>query len=206
MLKCLNVKMTNTGFTLVEMLVAMTAFLIVIGAIFGIFVLAIQQQRRALASQVLLGQTSYALEYISRALRIADKQLAGNPAPACLSQNGLNYEIPLEYQILGDENLGRGLRFINTLEGNDCQAFFLEHNKLKYKRRINTINEITSDFTSDKLEITSLLFNLSGQSQADYLQPKVTIFLEIKSRGIIQGQPFLKIQTTISQRKLDVQY
>ncbi|GAI33847.1 unnamed protein product, partial [marine sediment metagenome] len=60
-------------------------------SISGVFISGFRGQRSALSSQRLLDQTSYALEYMSRALRMASKQTAD--IPACLSQDGLNYEI-----------------------------------------------------------------------------------------------------------------
>jgi len=186
--------MQNRGFTLIEMLVAMSVFVIVIGIVLGIFISGIQQQRRALANQVLLDQTSYALEFMSRALRMAGKQL-DSPSPSCLSR-GNNYGI-----------VNARLRFINTLEGNDCQEFYLENEQLKYQKQANLGSPPPAmELTSPKLKVTSLRFHLSGESQADNLQPRITIFLDIESKGIIQRPPFLKIQTTLSQRKIDVRY
>ena len=54
---------------------------------------------------------------------------------------------------------------------------------------------------SDDFEVTSLQFNLSGESQTDTLQPRVTIAATIRKVG---GGPDIRIQTTISQRNLDV--
>lgn len=172
------------GFTLVEMMVAIAVFSIIIGAVSGLFISGLRGQRNALASQRLLDQTSYALEYMSRALRMAKKQTSD--LPPCLSSSGLNYEIDNSH-----------LRFINHLENDDCQEFFLEDDKLKQKKGGETF-----DLTSPKLEITSLNFSLSGQSQEDNLQPKVTIFLNVKGKGL--GEPRINIQTTISQRNLDI--
>lgn len=190
MQKCLNIK-TNRAFTLVELLVTMAVLAIVIGIISGIFISGIQQQRRALISQFLLDQTSFALEYMSRALRMAKKELS---APACLSQNGLNYQIT---------HAGSGLKFINHLQADECQEFFLEAGQLKYWRQ--STGE-TFPLTSNRIEITQLLFNLTGESQADNLQPAVTIFLNVKGREITAEELAIKIQTTISQRTLDAQY
>jgi len=195
----------NKGESLIEILAAVTVFAITIGAISGIFISAVRSQRRVLATQELLDQTSYVLEYTGRALRMAKKELN---APTCLSSNGLNYEIPLAYQIGGDENLGRGIRFINHLQNDDCQEFFLDGNQLKYKIKIGTVDETTLDFTSTKLQVNSLKINLSGKTQplTDYLQPRVTIFLEIFGRGPVGEKPKIQIQTSVSQRELDVQY
>ena len=198
--------MKNKGFTLIEMLVAIMIFSIVVGAISGIFISGLLQQRRALASRALLDQTSYALEYMSRALRMAKKETI----EGCLLTYGLNYEIPVEYRINGNENLGTGLRFINHLQGDECQEFYLdlENGQLKYQKEANLVSPpLPLDLTSDELEITNLLFNLSGQPQEDNLQPRVTIFLEIKGKDTTpEQQPEIKIQTTISQRNPDVFY
>lgn len=191
MFKWLNVKMIGRGFTLIEMMVTITIFSIVIGVILGIFISGVQQQRIALTGQVLLDQTSYALEYMSRALRMARKELS---APACLSQNGLNYEITRS---------GAGLKFINHLQNDDCQEFFLESGQLKYWKKST---EETLPLTSNKLEIAQLKFNLTGESQGDDLQPRVTIFLEVKGKGTLEASQRIKIQTTLSQRNLDVVY
>ena len=209
MIKNKKPKFKQEGFTLIEMLVAMAIFSTIIGIITGIFITGIRQQKMALDSQIVLNQTSYALEYMGRALRLAKKEVS---PPNCLSQSGLNYEIPVEYQIEGNENLGTGLKFINILESDDnykCQEFYLDSTskQLKYKRGGNP----PLDLTSNKLEITSLKFDLVGKSQGDVLnpdnlQPRTTIFLEIKGKGTLEGSPKIKIQTSISQRNLDVTY
>lgn len=186
-------KIQNRAFTLVEMLVAITIFLMIIGIISQIFISALRQQRKSLASQQLLDQTSYAMEYMSRALRMAKKDSSGT----CLSAGGRNYEIT---------NDGLGLKFINHLQDDDCQEFFLEQGKLKYRKKISQAGEELLDLTSNKFEITSLKFFLTGESQDDDFQPRVTIFLNIKERGQVQDPPEIKIQTTVSQRTLDVNY
>lgn len=196
----IKIKIKKEGFTLLEMLVAIGVFLISIGIITGIFVTAIRQQRMALTSQTISDQTSFALEYMGRALRLAKKELA---APTCLSQSGLNYEIPVAYRIGGNENIGTGLRFINHLQGDECQEFFLENGRLKYR---SPRWPQPLDLTSNKLEITSLRFVLAGKSQNDPSQPLVTIFLEIRSPLTTGPLQKMKIQTSISQRNLDVTY
>ncbi len=191
----------NGGFTLIEILVAMTAFLIVIGAIMGLFIFGIQQQRRALATQELLSEISYGLEFMSRALRMANKEL--NEPPVCLTSTGLK---GLNYEYYGGDS---GIKFINVLENNDCQAFYLDNGRLKYQKDLDNPNPpLPLDLTSDKLAITSLKFSLMGQDQqpTDNLQPRVIISLRVESKNIGQGPPKLNIQTTISQRKLDVKY
>ena len=59
----------NKGFTLIELIVVMTVFLLVIGAAMGIFISIVQNQKKILSEQELLNQISYVEEYMSKALR-----------------------------------------------------------------------------------------------------------------------------------------
>ena len=179
----------NKGFTLIEILVASMVFLIVISVAIGLFVSLLRYQRRTLAEQELLNQSSYIIEYMGRAIRMALKDGAG----LCLSQAGLNYKNPL-----GDVSR---IRFINHSENDICQEFFWDkvENQLKESKSGNP----PISLTSNDLQVNFLKFNLSGQSEDDDFQPRVTIFLEIQIKGP-GGQPKTRIQTTISQRNLDV--
>ncbi len=187
-----DTKPKNKGFTLVELMVTITIFSIIIEIILGIFILGIRQQRISLNTQLTLDQLSYALEFMSRSLRMAKKELGEN----CLTVIGYNYENP--------SNNSFSIRFINTLDGNDCQEFFLEDGQLKYRKDINNSSETFPLTSTSTLEITALTFTLEGASQEDKLQPKVSIYLEATSK--IDPARKIKIQTTISQRVLDVKY
>ncbi len=187
-LRCSKVK-TEKGFTLIELLVAMTVFLVIIGAASGLFVSAIMAQRRTLTLQELLDQTSYVMEYMSRALRMAQKE---SNAGVCLSSRGLNYE---------KTRSGRGLKFINA--NGICQEFFWDSNNQLKESKTGTEEYLTSA----GLEIIFFKIDLSGESQTDDIQPRVTVFLDIKGKvGKPESRPEIKIQTTVSQRNLDIQY
>jgi hypothetical protein len=83
-----------------------------------------------------------------------------------------------------------------------CQEFFwdITDNQLKV---LETGFGTPLLLTSNDFEINSLDFEVSGDNPGDYTQPKVTVFLDIKAKGPGQ-QPRIKIQTTISQRNLDL--
>jgi len=187
---------SQKSFTLIELLVTVTIFSLIVGAASGVFVSALRAQRKSLSMQELLGQTSFLMEYMSRAIRMAKKELS---APACLSQNGLNYEIPVGYRIDDNEDLGWKIKFKNY-QG-ICQEFFwdkgtnqLMENKTGYTEPL--------PLTSPSLRINSLSFNLIGKSQFDDppLQPRVTIFLKIEGKE----KSKINLQTTISQRNPDI--
>lgn len=187
----------NKAFTLIELLVAVFIFTLVVGLSSAVFISGIQLQRRALASQKLLDEVGYALEYMSRAIRMAKKErYCTDPAdPAtcyCLtgSGHGYNYEITRE---------GKGLKFINYK--NECQEFFWEAADNQLKESKDGGQAVA--FTSAGFEVKSFNIQLSGESQEDNEQPRVTFFLEIKSKGL--GGPEVQLQTTISQRNPDIQ-
>jgi len=180
--------MKSKGYTLIEVLVAILIFSLISGASFGIFALAMRIQKYSLASQQLLDQTSYAMEYMSRFLRMAKKDTSGT----CITANK-------NYKITRGE---KGIKFVNYK--GECLEFFWEDTDNQLRIKSPTIGNIP--LTSDDFEVTSLKLALSGAEQPpiNYLQPKVTIFLEIKGKGT-GYQPEIKIQTTVSQRDLDVE-
>jgi prepilin-type N-terminal cleavage/methylation domain-containing protein len=187
----------NKGVSLIEMLAAVAIFAITIGAISGLFISAVQTQRKVLATQELLDQTSYVLEYMSRALRMAEKDLDG----CCIFFAGDNYRLTFGYD---------GIRFLNS--NTECQEFYLDGNIL-YEKKSTTNCE--ADFgsplplTSVNLKVNFFKIDYFGISQPplDYSQPRVVIFLDIESeRSVIGSPPKIQIQTSISQRSLDIQY
>lgn len=174
------------GFTLLEMIVVIGIFSLFSGAILGIFISSVNSQKRILAQQEILDQANYLLEYISRSLRMARKDdLSGTN---CLNGEKVNYEI---------SRAGQGIKFQNYKK--QCQEFYLDGNRIKENRQ-----GIEDFITPSSLKINSLKFNISGETQNDNLQPKVTILLEMEGSG--RNPPKIRIQTSVSQRNLDVAY
>lgn len=191
---------TNKAFTLIEMLVAVTIFTLVVGSAFGLFISAIRSQVKALAAQKLLDETSYTIEYMSRFLRMAVK----DPSGGCLTTAGpgYNYENSDKDGIPGGDSWA--IRFIDYRV--KCHEFYLDGGFLKERRSTDSTESgfplEGTELTSGDFEISSLNFNLSGQDEADDLQPRVTISLTIGKKPDLKPQ--ITIQTTISQRNLDL--
>lgn len=173
----------NKGLTLIELLVTTLIFSIVIGAATGVFVSAIKLQRYNLAHQQLLSQVSYAIEYMDRAIRmtIKDDGFCG------FAGQSYNYTASsIQFQ---------------TYDG-VCQTFSLDSGSIK-ATKTGANGYINIDLTSDDFEITSFNFQVSGDNPGDYTQPRVTFSMDIKGKGSGK-QPGIKIQTTVSQRNLDL--
>jgi len=180
------------GFTLIELLVAVTIFSVVLTSFLGLFSSVFKEQRKNLNLQYLLQNTSYLSEYISRALRMARKDLSGD----CISLK-YNFENPG-----GDISK---IRFLNYQE--KCQEFLLEDDQVKVKKSSDQYSSnfgVAEPLTPTNLMVEDLKFEISGQTQDDDLQPKATFCLRIKNK--VFEPEILNLQTTISQRDLDVKY
>ena len=175
-----KIKNKNNGFTLVEMLVSLAIFATAVTLVSTIFVSGLKTQRQNLAYQQLLGQTSYLIEYISRAIRMATKDIEG----ICTGTAKLNYKFESQC-----------LKFRNYK--NECQQFCLEGTRLKEIK-----NGIENYLTSPDLKVNSFVIILTGETEDDYLQPLVSLFLEIEGKE----QAKIKIKTSLSQRNLDVKH
>lgn len=176
------------GYTLIEVLVAIAMFSIAITISTSFFISSFKSQNRALSIRETIDNTSHVVEYIARALRMARKDKDGS----CIAA-GTNYEITQG---------GKGIKFENYQEPPVCQELYWEVNNRIYESKDGADG---LPLTSSDLEVTLFQFRLSGESQSNDEQPRVTVLLEIAKKGP-SGLTFTKTrtQTTISQRNLDV--
>jgi len=183
---------SHKGYTLIEILVGISVFLILIAASVEFFVSSLETQQKALLSQRLLDNVSYTLEYMGRALRMAQKD-TGN---ICGIGAGKNYATTTTGS--------GGIRFLNYR--GECWEFYRSTNTASVRSLIVSISGATSTLTSEFLDVVSFKIASSGWAPGDAFQPKVTIFLEAKmiKNKKPELQPTIKIQTTISQRNLDL--
>jgi len=170
------------GVTLIEILVALSIFSIVTTGAISLFSSLIKTQKNLLDRAYVLNTLSYSIEYTSKALRMAQKDITGS----CIGAKK-------NFFLTGSSNI----KFLNSR--NQCQEIFLENGALKVRKQ-----GIAQSLTPSNVIVESVTFVLLGESQADTLQSKVSFSLKAKSTNNAVS-PFL-IQTTISQRMLDVFY
>ena|SRR3989344_3452540 len=185
------------GFTLIELFVVLTVFMLAMGTSVSIFISVVQEQRRILQEQELLSQTSYVSEYISRALRMAVRDDVGG----CIGA-GKNYSLT---HFDSGTGFYQGIKFL--AHDNTCQEFFYDEEDqgiFKEKKGSNDPQNILSD----KFQVVWARFIINGNKdlqqsvKTDATQPRISILLDIKTTGIkIQEK---MVQTTISQRNLNV--
>ncbi len=199
-----NVNCRQKGFSLIELVVVLAVFIVIITATINIFITVVKEQKRVLEGQELLSQTSYAEEYMAKALGAAVKDTDGTcvcpPGDVCASGN----VYALTHCPNGTLEPCQGITFINSLDNNACQEFFLDysanptHPRLQERKNHGT----PQDILSEKFIIKSGKFVLDGNktlhvaSADDLNQPKVTMLLDILTAS---NQSEKVIQNTVSQ-------
>ena len=177
----INNKPSIKGFTLMEVLIVSGIFSILIVVMASIFVSALRIENKIFATKKALSQMSYSVEYMTRALRMAEKDTIGD----CINR-GSNYEVGVG-----------SIKFKNALQEGNCQIFYLNNGQLK----IQDFDAGTDfDLTSSDVDVANLSFTANGQNQGDDFQPFITIYLEARS----SDSPVLEIQTSVSQRNPDI--
>jgi prepilin-type N-terminal cleavage/methylation domain-containing protein len=193
---------SNNGYTIIELMVVLAIFFVIVGITVDIFISVLQQQKRILAEQELLNQGSYAIEYISRALKMAVK----DPTGACLGAPGAVYQ--LTHCLNGTLTACNGVKFINQSDSNACQEFFLDE---AVSPANPPLREIKNGATAQNLLAIAFTvkygrFILNGDktlhtaTASDTVQPRITVLLDVQTPAPNQQEKI--IQTTVSQRNL----
>lgn len=185
--------MNNKGFTLIEAIVALAIFIAISATLAQIIVVSIQNQIKITTTQNMFNQAIFSLDKIEKELRMAKKDGSGG----CVDVPGNNYATSLN-----------SITFLHhdQVSGLKCKKFTLKGGRIKeYMSNDETKDNfgIGVDLTGSSIAIDALNFNVIGDGPND-LQPRVTITMEIKN-GKVEDQSPVMLQTTISQRRLDLQ-
>jgi len=163
------------GFTLIELIVAMFIFSILAMIAGGSFVSALTLQRRALNIKKVEENGRFILELMARELRVANPINTANTNCPSAPVNNISFQHPVNGAIQ------------YSLSGSQLQ------------RRVNGVNTTISN---PDIEVTRLIFCITGNTVSDHWQPKVNIILSLRSGGLAGQAAAIDLQTTISQRVL----
>ncbi len=176
------------GFTLIEMLVAVSIFAVAAVISSGVLLSASDAQQKILSLSVVQDNLSYVFDIMGKEVRTGKSYHCGITADDfsdiprdCASPGGPSFTFrnsagdKITYRI----NSGRIEKVLN---GNPATSLIL---------------------TSSDANITSLTFYVVGAPANDHLQPRLTIVLRGTSGLKEKIKSRLNIQTTISQRLID---
>lgn len=165
----------KNGFTLIELIVATFIFSILMMLAGGSIVSALNLQRQALNIKKVEENGKFILELMTRELRVANP--INTPDNTC-SGSGV-FVINFQHPVNGTIEY--------SLNGSQVQ------------RRVNGVDTIISN---PDIEVTRLIFCITGNTINDDKQPRVTIILGLKSGGSAAQAATIDLETTVSQRVL----
>jgi prepilin-type N-terminal cleavage/methylation domain-containing protein len=192
----------NKGFTLVEMLVSVAVFLLTMAAVLQLFFYANRAYRILMAHANLIGEMSYNLEHISRGLRMAKKVQLDNLI--CGIPAGTNYQSTstdgggIKFQIINDDGSLNCVEYYRSTaqSGYGGKGALMERQSNPYPMTSATDLPLTSPAT----DVEKFAIVISGASQVDDLQPRVTLLLRTKGTE----DRIAESQITVSMRDIDV--
>ena len=172
-----------SGFTLIEILVALAIFSVVISMVVGIFISGSNSQRKILELHTVQREGSYLMETVSRELRTAV-----DISPTQENNNDSNIEFT--------NYVGKLVRYCKAEADGSCSS------SGKYFSRNGDLEDSTSSneiINSSDITIEYLRFYVTDDfSTAPRKQPIVTIAMKIKSTGAYKTE--LELQSSVAMR------
>jgi len=196
------------GTTLIELVVVLAIFITVISTAITLFLAIVSQQSKVLAEQDFLNEISYMTDYISRAVRTAQKDTTGS----CTGISGADYVLThynATVNVASSQGAYMGIKFLSI--NNVCTEFYADNtNPASW-----IINEVKAGGTpqnilSTKYTVVSFYFFLNGDktisvaSENDTVQPRVSFGSRISLKTLGNTAKNRYFSTTISQRNLNI--
>ena len=193
-LKPLTIDSHLTGFTLLEITVAMGMFIVTMLIVMGIFRSIIEGQRSALASQNTQESIRFAFEIMGKEIRMAKFMDVG-----CRSVLGITNTSLYPNIIYNSSTTKNNLIFKN--KDDSCVKYYIENNRIKIFR-YDLSATVDSFIIPDEIMVSNVQFEIVDfTSFSNKIQPKVTMKMDVESK--VGGQKHknkITVQTTISSR------
>ena len=202
---CNTQKNTSSGFTLVELMVATSIFIIIMLVIMGSLVTVSDTSKKSQALQQAMDNVNFAVDNMSRTLRISTNY-------ACVTNGGgvsLNVpSLPTPADCpLGGPNYGSLVEFMPPTNLNLTPVGYpMAYKTVDRGDRTTTLQRCTKDGCTDivasNVDVKMLRFYVRGSLTTDTIQPSVYIIM--KGVITIKGVPTsFAVQTFASQRSTE---
>jgi len=176
--------MNNKGFSLVEILVSIAIFSVVMVTAAGALLTTIDANHKAQAIQSVMNNLNFALESMSRAIRVGDTyhcgdsgSLAGNQVPS---------------------DCAGGSDFFSFRRSNDNKTVYYYLSGSQIVRAIDAAGALA--ISAPEIMIENLKFYVQGASLGSQAQPRVTIVIQGYAGATEKIKTPFNLQTTLSQR------
>jgi prepilin-type N-terminal cleavage/methylation domain-containing protein len=211
---------TQSGFSLVELIVAMAVFTIVITITLGALLMLVGTNQQLQGQQSMMTNLSFALDSMTREIRTGtnyycDSQngINGGSAGKKLFSNGTNLDADAYLDCANGNDSNRTYHGISFIEGGESITnapdtrivYFFDASEHKIYRRVSGGN--AESIVSSGIYIENAEFFVTGTDPLDpannEYQATVTIIIEAKESSDSTEDPTV-VQTTITQRTLDI--
>lgn len=214
---------TQSGFSLVELIVAMAVFTIVITITIGALLMLVGTNQQLQGQQSMMTNLSFALDSMTREIRTGTNYYCEERAsyaaggPNNLFDTGNNIDTILSSNDVADCAGSRGggskLKGIAFIEGGQSITgnpgsrilYFYDEDEGKIFRKV--ANEKPQSIVSSGIYIENAEFFVTGTDPlkvaTDVYQATVTVVIEAKESSDSTADPKV-VQTTITQRTLDI--
>ncbi len=177
-------KLQTSGFTLIELMVAMSLFAIVMVISLGAILTIVNANRASQSLESVMNNLNFAVEAISRDIRTGSSYGAScNTSSDCPAINFLNSKgVWVDYEL---NKITHAIQKKTQPPGSESSWSDLQ------------------DVTGPDVQINNLQFFVSGDGTADGLQPRVLLIIQGSAGNVGKGYADFNIQTTLSQRAVD---
>lgn len=184
---------TESGFTLVELLVALALFLIVMIISLGGLLKMLEVNRNVQALQVVMNNFNYTLEAMTRDIRFGEKYTCGQEAFGATEGINCDGSVPVD-------NSKMAVKFVELNGAQNNIAYRLQNGRIE-RCNVSAVCDPADwvPVTSQLIDINSLQFFVSG-AKVPSEQGRVTIVIDGRAEVEGEGSDFT-LQTTVSQRE-----
>jgi prepilin-type N-terminal cleavage/methylation domain-containing protein len=199
------------GFSLVELMVALTIFSIIMTASIGTLLVLIDANGKAQAVSSSMTNLSFVLDSMTRNIRTGRDFYCGENFPS--GKNPHYYPNPNDCDDGGSEGRENGfIVFTPGFESNVRMAYRLENGAIQqWVDDSGSTNDTWMDITSNKppaeVEITDFDLSVQGSQHAigvgDDEQPQISILLKGDVKNGLSEATTFNIQSTVTQRVLN---
>ncbi len=179
---------SGAGFTLVELMVSMSIFVVIMLLVMGAVLSILNINSKAQSAKTAMDNLDFALESVSRTVRF-----------------GTNFHCGLSGTLTAPQNCSSGDTSL-TVTASDGSLVTYTVTGGALTRSVNSGTALA--LTSPEVTISNIKFYVFGAPAygVDYLQPRVTIAVAglAGSANKTITQTSFQLETTVSQRKLDI--
>jgi prepilin-type N-terminal cleavage/methylation domain-containing protein len=197
----------NRGFTLIEMLIAVTLFSVVMLVAVGTLLSLVTANRKAQALQSVMNNLNIALDDMARSIRMGSQYHAGSSGNFLTTSDGdnVNGEVIFAFEPYGNKNTD-----------NPTVYWYDSVTKAVYRCRPQptgtacNASPSSSDpmyvpLTSPEVLINNMKFYAAGTTRGDIQQPRVVMVIQgTASASDQKAKTTFHVQVTAAQRLLDL--